>query len=213
LTTVALAASRLGAAGRGVSRAESRSRPAASSDGVGSGRARGGGGTAPGGLSVAVAVGPSRSPSVGSGVRAPRTAGRGAMAGLLGPPSVPKLDGASVSRAGSRVRVVATLAVGEAGGMTTAAGSGAVPVPLRAAAPPERTGGGGGPTDLCWAGGCPAGCDSAALEASGAGVGAGAGRGGGFGGSVKDDSARSARRSPRAHVPNTTRKSATMTSR
>jgi hypothetical protein len=53
-------------------------------------------------------------------------AGAGAAAGLA-PPSTPKLDGASVSRAGSRVSVaLVVVAVGDAGGITTADGSGAV---------------------------------------------------------------------------------------
>jgi hypothetical protein len=134
-------------------------------------------------------------------------AGAGAVAGL-GPPSTPKLDGAKVSRAGSRVsgELPAPAAV-VGGGNTTAAGSGAVPVPVRGAAALAagfvvaaaglllpRTGGGGGPIDL----GPPAcgaasgdGAATGALEASGALAGRGAGRGGGFGDSVTDDSARS----------------------
>jgi hypothetical protein len=118
--------------------------------------------------------------------------------GLL-PPSTPKLDGASVSRAGSRVSAPEALfAIGDGGGIATVAGSGAVPVPCRGAGATEagvgaaegaegatallaagfcgmRNGGGGGPTDL----------RSDALEASGALAGRGAGRGGGFGDSVK----------------------------
>jgi hypothetical protein len=98
------------------------------------GKARGGGGTAPGGRNVAVAVRPSSSPSVFIGGRAPRIAlGAGAAAGLFAEPSTPKLDGASVSRAGSRVSAdLPALAAAGGGGITTAAGSGAVPVPARA---------------------------------------------------------------------------------
>ena len=203
--------------GSGVSSDEPRSSPAASSDGVCIGNARGGGGTAPGGRNVAVAVAPSSSPSVFIGGRAPRiAAGAGAAAGLLALPSTPKLDGASVSRAASRVSAAAVAVTPGGGGMTTAAGSGAVPVPVRAGAAVgaatagaiggaaagdagamlvaglARIGGGGGPIDF----GAPVLCGddgaaTGALEALGALAGRGAWRGGGFGDSVKDDSARS----------------------
>jgi hypothetical protein len=123
---------------------------------------------------------------VGIGARAARI-GVGAVAGaLLAPPITPKLDGASVSRAASRVRGVA---VAEP---AATPGSGAVPLPVRAAAgagaaagadgaagsipelpeglPAPRTGAGGGPSLLPR----PAG--------------RGAGRGGGLGDSVKSGS-------------------------
>jgi hypothetical protein len=114
-------------AGSGVSSADALPSPAASRFGVGVGKARGGGGTAPGGRRVAVAVAPSRSPNVGNAARAERS-GFGAGAAVLDEPSTPKLEGASVSRAGSRVIEEAAAAVGDAGGSTTP-GRGAVPVP------------------------------------------------------------------------------------
>jgi hypothetical protein len=129
----------------------------------------------------------------------------------LGPPSTPKLDGAKVSRAGSRVSggLLASVAV-EGGGSTTAAGTAALP-PARAEAATGlvaageagagllllRMGGGGGPIDLRAPGLAAAAGDGAAPaagardEASGELAGCAAGRGGGFGDSVKDDSARS----------------------
>jgi len=211
--------------------------PAASSVGVGIGSARGGGGTAPGGRSVAVAVAPSRSPRVGKGPRALRI-GAGAGAAGLAPPSTPKLDGARVSRAGSRVSVaLLAVPVGEAGGSTTVAGKGAVPVPLLAGAAGEtagaaapggmpaiapgfgalpRMGGGGGPTDLSAPGFPVVVAGVAADWATGAEpAGRGAGRSGGLGGSVTGETPRStASMPPQAslHVSNTTRKSARATS-
>ena len=82
--------------------------------------------------------------------------GFGAVADLLALPSTPKLDGANVSRAGSRVSgVPLALAGAVGGGGTTVAGNGAVPVPARGcartgdgcavAAVGLRTGDGGGP--------------------------------------------------------------------
>lgn len=81
---------------------------------------------------------------MGSGPRAARTGvGPGAVTALL-EPSTPKLDGANVSRAGSRVIDAAvTAAVGDAGGITTP-GDGAVPVPARGALPGETVGTGAG---------------------------------------------------------------------
>lgn len=70
-----------------------------SKGGVVPGKARGGGGTAPGGRSVAVLLEPSSSPMVDMAARGGRGSPRVA-AGLPGP-SVPKLDGASVSRGAS----------------------------------------------------------------------------------------------------------------
>jgi hypothetical protein len=133
------------------------------------------------------------------------------MAGLL-TPITPKLDGARVSRAGSRVSGgLAAWGCGPRGALTVAAGSGAVPVSVRVGgavtgeaaggggtmAPvglgPPRTGFGGGPifcgcgcAESCFDGGA-----TGALEASGLLAGSGPGRSGGFGDSVKDDSARS----------------------
>jgi hypothetical protein len=128
----------------------------------------------------------------------------------LAPPSTPKLEGASVSRAGSRVSpalLAVAVAVGEAGGIIAVAGNGAVPVPARCEAvavgaavgvggipaSPEglvaapRTGGGGGP-DLPFETG--AGPVAAGLSAGAALPGWDAGRGGDLGDSVTDDSAR-----------------------
>jgi hypothetical protein len=154
LTTVAVGATAAAAGaatgawltgtGTGVARGWPRSRATASGEGVGIGSARGGGGTAPGGRNVAVAVAPSSSPSVGSGARAPRR-GVSALGGLL-PPSTPKLEGASVSRAGSRRSVAAlSLALGVGGGGIAVLGSGAVPVSLRVGAVVAPSGAGAGP--------------------------------------------------------------------
>ena len=159
------------------------------------GKARGGGGTAPGGRRVAVAVAPSRSPSVGSGPRALRT-GVG-VPGLV-PPSTPKLEGAKVSRAGSRVSAGAgeATAGGEVGGIVAVACNGAVPVVAGArggtpAGPGfdalPRIGGGGGP-DLPV--GFVAAEVAASLESAAALTGLVAGCDGGLGDSVTDDSAR-----------------------
>jgi hypothetical protein len=145
-------------------------------------------------------------------------AGALAIAGLL-TPITPKLDGARVSRAGSRVSGGLAALVGAAcGRLTAAAGSGAVPVPVRAGAAvtgdgagcagaggsamseagaglgAPRTGFGGGPSDFCGCGSaesCFDGVVTGALVASGALAGSGPGRSGGFGDSVKGDSARS----------------------
>jgi hypothetical protein len=180
----------------------SRSEATVSIEGVGS--ARGGGGTAPGGRSVAVAVAPSSSPNVFRGARAarkPEGAGAAAAGGLL-LPSTPKLEGARVSRAGSRVSDAGCIAVGDAGGSTTSAPAAlaGAPVPCAPAAlfPGAAAAAPSVPTGLtsfrCGGGGGAAALPSvpfavAGLSALGALAGCAAGRGGGFGDSVKDDSA------------------------
>lgn len=127
---------------------------------------------------------------MGSGARAERR-GAGAGAACLLEPMTPKLDGASVSRAGSRVSAAA-LAVGDEGGRTTP-GNGAVPLPARPAGADSSAVAGAAGEDAALI--VPEGPPGfAGWPRSGAGggpsfglapAGGGTGRGGGLGDSVK----------------------------